>query len=127
MEVPRRAFHKVIKEDDEEVFNDEEMAKLIKEISLKPDLLNLGIMLMFCTGIRVGELVALKWCDVTNNSIKIRRTEIFYKGDDKKRVYEIRDFPKTEAGVRTVFVPTEFSSILSRLKLISESAEFKKL
>ena len=60
-------------------------------------------MLMFCTGIRVGELVALKWCEVTDNSIKIRRTEIFYKGDDEKRVYEIRDFPKTEAGVQYLF------------------------
>lgn len=124
MEISKKAFRKVIKEDDEEVFNDEEMTILIKEILLNPDLLNLGIMLMFCTGIRVGELVALKWCDVVDNSIKIRRTEIFYKGNNNKNVYEIRDYPKTEAGVRTVFIPTEFSSILKRLKLMSESEEY---
>lgn len=124
MELSQRAFRKVIKEDDEEVFNDDEIVKLIKEISSNPDMLNLGIMLMFCTGMRVGELVALKWCDVTNNSIKIRRTEISYKGDNKKNVYEIREYPKTEASIRTVFVPTEFSSILRRLKLMSGNSEY---
>ena len=48
-------------------------------ITSMPDILNLGIILMFCTGIRVGELVALKWSDFDGNSIKIRRTEISYK------------------------------------------------
>lgn len=125
MDIPQRVFKKVIKEDDEEVFNDDEMRKLIEEISKDPDILNLGIMLMLCTGIRVGELVAIKWCDVIENSIKIRRTEIFYKEDNRnKNVYEIRDYPKTEAGIRTVFVPTEFSSILRRLRLISGINEY---
>lgn len=124
MELSQRSFRKVIKEDDEEVFNDDEISKLIKEISLNPDMLNLGIVLMFCTGIRVGELVALKWCDVTDNSIKIRRTEISYKGDNKKYVYEIREYPKTEASIRTVYVPSEFSSILKRLRLMSDNKEY---
>lgn len=124
MELSQRAFRKVIKEDNEEVFDDEEVMKLIKEISSEPDMLNLGIMLMFCTGIRVGELVALKWCDVIDNSIKIRRTEISYKGNNKKNVYEIREYPKTEASIRTVFVPTEFSSILKRLKFMSGNDEY---
>ena len=71
-----------------------------------------------------AELVALKWCDVVDNSIKIRRTEISYKGSDGKNIYEIREYPKTEAGIRTVYVPSEFSSILKRLKLISRSEEY---
>lgn len=124
MELPRRAFHKVIKEDDEEVFNDEEMKKVLEYLASVPDLLNLGIMLMFCTGIRVGELVALKWCDFDGNAIKIRRSEISYKDSAGKNVCEIRDYPKSEAGIRTVFVPAEFSSIIGRLKLLSENKEY---
>ena len=124
MELPRKAFRKVIKEDEEEVFNDDEVKKILKYLTSMPDILNLGIILMFCTGIRVGELVALKWCDFDGNSIKIRRTEISYKDSDGKNVYEIRDYPKTEAGVRTVFVPTEFSSIINRLKLLCENEEY---
>ena len=48
MGLPRKAFCKVIKEDDEEVFNDDEMAKRLKYLTEKPDILNLGIILMFC-------------------------------------------------------------------------------
>ncbi len=124
MELPRKVFRKVIKEDDEEVFNDEEVKKILKYLTSVPDILNLGIILMFCTGIRVGELVALKWCDFNGNSIKIRRTEISYKDSDGKNVYEIRDYPKTEAGIRTVFIPTEFSSVIRRLNLLCESEEY---
>lgn len=124
MELPKKSFRKVIKEDDEEVFNDEEMVKLLEYLTATPDILNLGIMLMFCTGVRVGELVAMKWCDITDNSIKIRRTEISYKNSDGENICEIRDYPKTEAGVRTVYVPTEFTSIMRRLKLLSGNQEY---
>lgn len=123
MDLPKKAFRKVIKEDDEEVFNDEEIEKLINHLSSSPDILNLGIILMFCTGCRVGELVAIKWCDVDGNSIKIRRTEITYRENDTIK-FEIRDYPKTEAGIRTVFVPREFISIIGRLRLLSENNEY---
>ena len=79
---------------------------------------------MFCTGVRVGELVAMKWCDITDNSIKIRRPEISYKNSDGENICEIRDYPKTEAGVRTVYVPAEFSSIMRRLSLLSGNQEY---
>lgn len=100
MELSPKAFRKVIKEDDEEVFNDEELEKLLTYLSAAPDILNLGITLMFCTGCRVRELVAIKRSDVLGNSIKIRRTEITYKNDIGEIIFEIRDYPKTEAGIR---------------------------
>lgn len=124
MELPKKAFHKVIKEDDEEVFNDDEIELLLKELMEQPDIINLGIILMFCTGVRVGELVAIKWDDINDNAIKIRRTEISYKNSDGKNIYEIRDYPKTEAGIRTVFVPNEFISIIRRIKLLSGNSEY---
>lgn len=124
MELPQKVFRKIIKEDDEEVFNDEELEKLLTYLSATPDILNLGIILMFCTGCRVGELVAIKWSDILGNSIKIRRTEITYKNDIGEIIFEIRDYPKTEAGIRTVFVPIEFSSIIRRLRLLSGNDEY---
>ena len=44
--------------------------------------------------------------------------------NDGKNIYEIRDYPKTEAGIRTVFVPDEFTSILRRLKLPGGTQEY---
>lgn len=123
MEIPRKSFRKVIKEDDEEVFSDLEIEKLFDYLIDDMDILNLGIILMFCTGVRVGELVAIKKEDISENCIKIRRTEVTYKKDGNT-ICEVRDYPKTEAGIRTVFVPDEFSSVLSRLKSMSFDEEY---
>lgn len=104
----KNVYRKVIKEDSEEVFSDEEMTKLPEFVKPTPDILNLGIILMFCTGIRVGELVAIKWCDIIDNSIKIYRIEISYKMSSGENVYEIRNYPTTEAGIRTVLFLLNF-------------------
>lgn len=124
MDLPKKSFYKVIKEDNEEVFDDDEINVLLKQLMLQPDILNLGIVLMFCTGIRVGELVAIKWDDIINNTIKIHRTEISYKNSNGINIYEIRDYPKTEAGIRRVFIPNEFSSIIKQMKILSENDEY---
>ena len=54
MELSRKTLRKVIKEDDEDVFNDDKMGKLLGYFTDRMDILNLGIMLMFCTGVHVG-------------------------------------------------------------------------
>lgn len=124
MEIPRKAFHKVIKEDDEEVFTDEEMEKLLNYLISNPTVVNLGIIIMFCTGVRVGELVGIHWDDVVGNSIKIRRTEISYKKETGGNIYEIREYPKTEAGIRTVYVPDAFKNVLDKLRMLTGDKEY---
>lgn len=57
------SFKKVIREDYEEVFSKEETPIIINYLKNNPDRINLGIMLMFVTGIRVGEVVELKHDD----------------------------------------------------------------
>lgn len=123
MEIPKKSFRKVVKEDDEEVFSDNEIEKLFGFLMQDTDMLDLGIILMFCTGVRVGELVAIKKEDISGNSIKIRRTEITYK-ENGETICEVRDYPKTEAGIRTVFVPTEFSSVLDKLQNMSMQNDY---
>lgn len=124
MEIPRKAFNKVIKEDDEEVFTDEEMEKLLNYLISNPTVVNLGIIIMFCTGVRVGELVGIHWDDVVGNSIKIRRTEISYKKETGGNIYEIREYPKTEAGIRTVYVPDAFKNVLDKLRMLTGDKEY---
>lgn len=117
-------FKRVIKEDKEEVFDEEEFPIFMNALMEKPDLRNLGILLMFITGIRVGELVALKFSDFDGNSIKIQRTETRTINDEGKTEYRIKDFPKTEAGVRTVVIPEDYSWIYKRLKMCNPFEEY---
>lgn len=124
MEIPRKAFRKVVKEDDEEVFTDDEIKKLMDYLISTPTTVNLGIIIMFCTGVRVGELVGICWEDITGNSIKIRRTEISYKKEGGGNIYEIREYPKTEAGIRTVYVPKEFTNVLDKLRELTGNQKY---
>lgn len=124
MEISRKAFRKVVKEDDEEVFTDEEIEKLMDYLISNPTVVNLGIIIMFCTGVRVGELVGIRWEDIIGNSIKIRRSEISYKKEGGGNIYEIREYPKTEAGIRTVYVPKEFANVLAKLRKLTGNQRY---
>ena len=117
-------FKRVIKKDKEEVFDEEEFPIFMAALMEKPDLRNLGILLMFITGIRVGELVALKFSDFDGNSIQIQRTETRTVNTEGKTEYRIKDFPKTEAGVRTVVIPEAYSWIYKRLKMCNPFEEY---
>lgn len=116
-------FKKVIKEDNQEVFDEQETPKVMDYLNDNPDILNLGLLLTFVTGVRVGELCTLKWEDVEEQSIKIRRTETRYYVN-KKAVYEVKEFPKTAAGVRSVAIPNDYKWILKRIRSMNPFGEF---
>lgn len=117
-------FQKRIKEDYEEVFNEKEMSTMVKYLSANLDAKNIGILLMFATGIRVGELVALKHDVFDGNTIKIRRTETRFLGEDGKYVYSIKEFPKSEAGVRTVVIPKDYEWLCAKIRTLNPFGEY---
>lgn len=117
-------FKKVIKEDYEEVFSEEEMPRMISYLKDNLDAQNIGILLMFATGIRVGELVALRHDVFEGNTFKVRRTETRYKGEDGNYIYSVKEFPKSEAGVRTVVIPDDYSWLCSKIKLLNPFGEY---
>ncbi len=124
MDTSESNFSKRIKEDCEEVFSEEELPKILSYLTENPDLKNLGILLMFLTGIRVGELVTLKHSDFDGNTFKIRRTETKYVDENGKYVYGVKDFPKSEAGVRTVIIPKSYSWVTNKLRLVNPFGQF---
>lgn len=113
-----------IKEDYEMVFDESEMPKMLEYLEKNCDMRNLGIMLMFVTGVRVGELVTLKQSDLLDSAITIRRTETRFIGEDEKYHYEVKEFPKSKAGVRTVAIPTGYLWILKKMKLMNPFGEY---
>ena len=125
MDISKKSFRKVIKTDEELIFSEDETDEVINYIMESDlDILNLGILLYFKSGARPGELVALKPEDVMGRVLHIRRTEIFYKGDDEKNVYEVRDFPKTAAGIREVILPSSAEWILKEIRKLNPFGEY---
>ena len=117
-------FRKVIKEDCREVFDENEMPRMMGYLEENLDIRNLGILLMFLTGIRVGELAALKHEDFAGTTFKIRRTETRYLLEEGHYAYEVKDFPKSEAGVRTAIIPNGYAWVAEKIKLQNPFGEY---
>jgi hypothetical protein len=85
---------------------------------------NRGVLLVFVTGMRVGELSTLKPEDIQitdkNSFIHVCRTEIHYSEEDeqgqRKNVVGVQDFPKSEAGDRYIILNSFAIQILQRIK-----------
>lgn len=118
-------FSKKIKEDYEEVFDEDETQKMLSYLIGNRDIRNDGIILLFVSGVRVGELVGIKPQDIdlNSNTVKIRRTETRFKeGNDT--IFAIKEYPKTKAGIREIVIPTSYSWLLKELSDKSKGHEF---
>ncbi len=124
IEISQNAFNKIVKEDEKEVFTDAELDVLLKYLIEHQDIWNLGILLLFATGMRIGELVALKWCDFSPELVKVRRTETCYRDEFGEWVHEVKDFPKTSAGVRNIVIPSDFRWLYEAIQKYNKTDEF---
>ena len=125
LDVSNNEFNKTIKEDYEEVFNEQETQTAIKYLKDNLDIRNSAILLMFITGVRIGEIVALKPedIDIEKNTVKIKRTETRYK-ENGKTIYTVKMFPKTQSGNREIVVPFNYQWLLRNLKTYSANKEW---
>lgn len=91
------------------VFSEREERILIEELKRSPNLTSLGIMICLFTGIRVGELCALKWdkIDLREKTMKIDATmqRIRSKDSDKSKTKVIFGPPKSESSNRVIPLP----------------------
>lgn len=123
MEISRKSFRKVERNDDEQVFMLDEIPRVVNYLEENPDIINLGILLMFKTGMRVGELSSIKITDVNDLTISIHRTEVSYE-EDGSRIYVVRDFPKTDAGIRVVVIPDNYAWVIKKIRLLNPFGEY---
>lgn len=127
LDLSRRIFVKTRIDKESEVFSETEIS-LIKPYLKKQDKLrDLGILLAFETGLRVGELSALKKDDINKSKkyIHVQRTEVTFKDPvTNARVCEVRDFPKTEAGDRHLIIPASALQIIDRILELNKHDEY---
>lgn len=125
LDVSDREFKAAWHEDEEEVYTDCEMEKVITYCEDHPIPQNLCIILLYATGLRVGEAVALKREDIAENSVRVRRTETRKKIQGQTGYeYFVKDFPKTAAGIREAVLPDRFAWVLQKILDIAPDAEY---
>lgn len=124
LDLPKNLFFTPEKKNDEkEVYSEDEIQLLKNYLLRKNSLRDLGVLLVFWTGLRVGELAALKPEDIiTNGSYKklhIQRTEIHYSKPDsngkRSNVVEVQNFTKTDAGNREVILSSFATEVLDHI------------
>ena len=124
LDISQKTFKKKIVRDEDSVFTDNEVSMITSFILENPTLINLGILLAFQTGIRVGELAALKPTDVCGDILHINKTEIRYRGADNKYVFEVRESAKTDAGNRDVILSSDALNTLKMIERINPKGEY---
>ena len=117
--VPPRLFAlKARKKDEEQVYNDLEARKLTKYLREHSDRVeNLGLVLAFECGVRVGELAVLRWSDIEDNVLHISRSETCYEDRETgRKVIMEGDRAKTDAGCRDIVLPNQAMATLKAIR-----------
>lgn len=124
MEISPKSFKHVIRYASDQVYMPQEKDEMEEYLSKNMDIINLGLLFMFKTGVRVGELATLKRADVDNYTVAINSTETRYKDDKKKVHYDVKDFPKSEAGVRFAILPQKYGWILDEILKLNPDGKY---
>ena len=93
-----------------------EEKKMLEYLSSHHDSYNLGLQICLFTGLRIGEVCALKWddVDISLGIIRIRRTvhRVYLVSNGSKRSELTVDYPKTARSYMDIPIINEVSDIL---------------
>lgn len=95
--------------------------KLEKYLLLKPDLAKLGVLLCLYTGLRIGELCALKWSDIDleKGILRVSKTMQRIQNTDtenKAKTRVIIEEPKSDNSIRDIPLPKHIIILLKKNK-----------
>lgn len=121
--LPRGMFRVPEKHAKNKVFTSEDAIALTNYLRKSNYLTDMGLLLQFETGMRIGELSALKWEDIYDDFIHVHRTEVHYteNGHDKKTV---QDIPKSDAGDREVILTDNAKRTVHSIKIKHPFGEY---
>lgn len=125
LELSKKSFKKNVKDKENEVYQESEAEKLTSRLRIAVDDIRCqGLLLIFESGLRIGELCGLKPEDIGKDFIHIRRTEIKYKNESDKWVLEVKDYPKSDAGDRYIVINQNAVKTLENIMRIRDSGEY---
>ena len=114
-----------VEEEEVEIFDNTEQTRIEKAVLNSGDNRNYGVLLTLYTGLRIGELCALKWenVDFGNKCLYIRKSLNRAERNDGsgKKTMMVECEPKTKKSKRIIQLPDFIIKILRKLKSESNS------
>lgn len=126
LDLSRNIFKKRVVERENEVFLEDELPSLTAYLNREEaSLWDLGVALILETGLRVGELSALQRADWDGGYVlKVRRSESRFRDETGKNTLTVKDFTKTDAGMRDVLLSKQAQLILKRIVTLNPNGIF---
>lgn len=123
------------KTNDTQIYFMDEKMKIVKHCLIdfldNPwNISDLAIPFLFITGMRIGELVALKYDDIVNDEIIINKSEVNnyqFDSEQDKFVYagkKVVDHAKTDAGIRTIPCTKGAKKLIEMIQISSEKYNY---
>lgn len=101
-----------------------EQEKLCQYLYSDLDACNIGILVCLFTGLRVGEICALRWEDISfsDHTIHVHQTlqRIQNRANNKQKTKIVITTPKSACSIRTIPVPNDLIVILASYKASSK-------
>lgn len=111
-----------------ETYTTEEQKKIVQYVISNPAPRNLGILIALCTGMRIGELCALKWenVDIENRLIKVRSTvsRIYEVSEGRPQTHIEFSRPKTIDSNRDIPIQRDLYGILKKYRSVANNDYF---
>lgn len=101
------------------ILSKKEQQKLEKNLMLTLDSSKLGIFICLYTGLRLGEICALKWEDISLKQSNIRVSKTMQRintNKENKKTELIITSPKSVSSMRTIPIPSILSAILKEFQ-----------
>lgn len=99
-----------------EIFTEPEILRLAQHIVNKPDLTGLGVLLALNSGLRLGELCALRWSDIDLHAGFLRVDQEVQRLYEKGHTRLVVQPPKSESSCRRIPLPADMLSLLATYK-----------
>ena len=122
LQISKKAFRRPEKK--KQVFTEEEAEMVIEWLKEHPSVANYGILLVFQTGLREGELAALKYEDMDGCILNVRRQEVRYKDENGVMINEVVPYAKTEAGERGVILTDNALETIKKIRRLNPFGEY---
>lgn len=110
---------------EESVFFDYERDLIIEYINKNPSINGLGVIFAFETGMRCGEISALKYSDLQGNILHVQRTEERGKDETGKNVYTVRESTKgRNYKGRDIYLSDSAVETFNRIRAYNPDGEY---
>lgn len=119
LKFPASCFIKREHNEERQIFKLREIQLIKKHLAGTEDLERLAILLVIETGLRLGEVVALKRCDIFKSYIRVSRSEHKEKADNGSIRY-FWDLPKKKK-IGNVNLTAEAIKLLDKIQSLSDS------